>query len=211
MIDETELDAINKPDPLTISAKPSEDLAVNIQADMEAPEPISLAQAKEHLRVVYNDEDDYISGLIVAAREMAEGKLNRTIKQRVRESAFCDWSNIVLRKPPFVSVESLSYIDTSGQEQYLDDYAVRSRSEPARIALPYGFSAPSIQPNDEAIVVRYVAGYPEGEVPQPIIQWMLLVIGTMYENRETMSAGVNVTSIPEDFFKWLLQPYMVYE
>ena len=178
---------------------------------VDTPEPISLEQAKEHLRVVYDDEDTYISGLIVAAREMAEGKLNRTIKQRVRESAFCDWSNIVLRKPPFVSVESLSYIDTSGQEQYLDDYAVRSRSEPARIALPYGFSAPSLQPNDEAIVVRYVAGYSEGEVPQPIIQWMLLVIGTMYENRETMSAGVNVTSIPEDFFKWLLQPYMVYE
>jgi uncharacterized phiE125 gp8 family phage protein len=178
---------------------------------IEAPEPISLEQAKEHLRVVYDDEDSYISGLIVAAREMAEGKLNRTIKQRVREAAFCNWSNIVLRKPPFVSVESLSYIDSTGEEQYLEDYAVRARSEPARIALPYGFSAPSLQPNEEAIVVRYVAGYPEGEVPQPIFQWMLLVIGTMYENRETMSAGVNVTSIPEDFFKWLLQPYMVYE
>jgi len=178
---------------------------------VEAAEPITLEQAKQHLRVVYDDEDSYISGLIVAAREMAEGKLNRTIKQRVRESAFCNWTNIVLRKPPFVSVESLSYIDSSGEEQYLEDYAVRSRSEPARIALPYGFSAPSVQPSDEAIVVRYVAGYPEGQVPQPIIQWMLLVIGTMYENRETMSAGVSVTSIPEEFFKWLLQPYMVYE
>lgn len=178
---------------------------------VEAPEPISLEQAKEHLRVVYDDEDAYISGLIVAAREMAEGKLNRTIKQRVREAAFCNWSNMVLRKPPFVSVESISYIRSDGTEIYLEDYAVRARSEPARIALPYGFSTPSLQPNDEAIVVRYVAGYPEGEVPQSIIQWMLLVIGTMYENRETMSAGVTVTSIPEDFFKWLLQPYMVYE
>lgn len=178
---------------------------------IEVPEPISLEQAKEHLRVVYDDEDAYISGLIVAAREMAEGKLNRTIKQRVRESAFCGWSNMVLRKPPFVSVESISYIQNDGTEIYLEDYTVRTRSEPARIVLPYGFSAPSFQSGEESIVVRYVAGYPEGEVPQSIIQWMLLVIGTMYENRETMSAGVNVTSIPEEFFKWLLQPYMVYE
>jgi hypothetical protein len=40
-------------------------------------EPISLAEAKKHLRVEFDDDNDLIQGLIVAAREYAEGFLNR--------------------------------------------------------------------------------------------------------------------------------------
>ena len=37
-----------------------------------AMEPMSLDEAKTYLRVEHNDEDEFIAGLIVAARQAAE-------------------------------------------------------------------------------------------------------------------------------------------
>lgn len=177
----------------------------------EIIEPITLEQAKAHLRVVFDDEDDYISSLIVAARQMAEGRTNRTITQRIREQAFSHWCAMKLLKPPFVSVESVSYIDPDGNEQTLseDDYIVSTRREPASVAI--SISQPSLASQDEAVIVRYTAGYPVGEVPAPIVQWMLLQIGSMYEHRESVIAGVSVSPLPEMYERMFLQPYMVYE
>jgi uncharacterized phage protein (predicted DNA packaging) len=42
-------------------------------------EPISLPEAKRHLRVEFDEDDELIQGLIVAAREYAEGFLNRPL------------------------------------------------------------------------------------------------------------------------------------
>lgn len=178
-------------------------------------EPVTLQQAKDHLRVVFDDEDDYISSLIVAARQMAEGRTNRTITQRIREQAFSHWCAMKLLKPPFVSVESVSYFDADGVEQVLspDNYAVSTRREPASVSLAGDArsSAPSLASQEEAVIVRYTAGYPVGEVPAPIVQWMLLQIGSMYEHRESVIAGVSVTPLPEMYERLFLQPYMVYE
>jgi uncharacterized phage protein (predicted DNA packaging) len=42
-------------------------------------EPISLSEAKRHLRVEFDDDDELIQGLIGAAREYAEGFMNRPL------------------------------------------------------------------------------------------------------------------------------------
>lgn len=182
---------------------------------VQVAEPITLQQAKDHLRVVFDDEDAYITSLIVAARQMAEGRTNRTITQRIREQAFSSWCAMKLLKPPFVNVESVSYIDADGVEQVLspDSYTVSTRREPASIALTGAarYSAPSLACQDEAVIVRYTAGYPVGEVPELIVQWMLLQIGSMYQHRESVVAGVSVSTLPEYYEKMYLQPYMVYE
>lgn len=189
--------------------------AAAVALDEDIVEPITLEEAKHHLNVVYDDDNDYISSLIVAARRMTEGKLNRTITQRVLESAFSSWGRMPLRKPPFVQIESVSYFDVDGNERTLDpdQITVSTRREPACVELsplfrPY---APSLYPMDEAVVVRYTAGYPVGQVPQDIIHWMKLQIGSMYEHRESVIAGVSVSPLPEMYEKMFLQPYMVYE
>lgn len=178
-------------------------------------EPVTLDEAKRQLRLegVLDDEDALISSMITAAREMAEGKLNRTLVRRVREVAAPSWGPIALRKPPFVQLESVTYFDPDGQsfEVESSDLAVSSIRVPAQVSLRYGFQAPQLARQDEAIIVRYTAGYAPGEVPRMIVQWMLLVIGALYAHRESFVAGVTMTMIPEDFNKWLLQPHMVYE
>ena len=40
-------------------------------------EPITLAEAKSHLRVTFEDDDSYITALITAARQYAENYQNR--------------------------------------------------------------------------------------------------------------------------------------
>lgn len=177
-------------------------------------EPVTLDEAKAHLRVIGSDEDDLISALIVAAREMAEGRLNRTITQRTRTEVFTSWrDDLVLPKPPIVSVDSVAYTDDVGEVQTLDQdqYFAAVYLEPAVVELVPGFQGPALHFRHHPIAVTYTAGYPEGDVPRAICQWMLLAIGTLYQNRESMVTGVTVAELPENFMALLLQPYRVYE
>lgn len=178
-----------------------------------AAEPITLEEAKAHLRVVFDDENDYISRLIVAARQMAEGRLNRTLPVQTIAASFDGWgSALKLPRPPFIAVESIAYIDSEGAEQLLEapGYYVNEFVEPAAIYAYYGVPWPSLQQRQGAVTVTYRAGY-VGGVPEPIKAWMLLAIGALYQNRESVVAGVSVTELPADFMNLLLQPYMVYE
>lgn len=180
--------------------------------DGVANEPITLQRAKDHLRVVFDDENDYIQSLITAARVMAEGRLNRTLVQRQRVAVFSSlYGQLKLHAPPLVSIDDVTYIDTDGREQSLSSYDEYIHFTPAAIALPAGITAPQLRDRPDAVRVTYTAGYADGHVPASIQQWMLLVIGTLYENRETMAAGVQMYSMPEDFMSWMLQPYVVYE
>jgi uncharacterized phiE125 gp8 family phage protein len=179
-------------------------------------EPITLEQAKAHLRVVVADEDDYISGLILAARQMAEGRLNRTLVQRARAARFSGWGDrMPLLKPPVISVDNIGYIDETGGEVMLDAsrYYLTpvEEDELPEVELRSGESFPVLDRRAKPITVYYTAGYAAGQVPQPIIQWMLLAIGTLYANRESEVVGATVAPLPDDFMKWLLQPYRVYE
>lgn len=177
-------------------------------------EPISLDQAKKHLRVVFDDENDYISSLITAARQMAEGALNRTLMQRALIATFDSMdTRFWLRKPPIISVESIMVTDRyfADSELDADAYKLTPSADGMLIRPGNGSTWLTTVQGGGTLTVQYTAGYEPGTVPAPIIQWMLLCIGTMYENRETMSAGVQIYDMPEDFMRWLLQPYMVYE
>lgn len=182
--------------------------------DGVANEPINLAQAKDHLRIgAYQpDEDDYIQSLITAARVMAEGRINRTLVQRQRTAVFSSFCGALhLPKPPLVSIDSVLYLDADGIETPFDGYDSYLHSTPAAIALSYGVSAPALRWRPDAVRVTYTAGYADGRVPVPIRHWMLLVIGTLYENRSTVNAGTQTYSLPDDFMQSMIQQFVVYE
>lgn len=188
--------------------------AASTLAGVSGAEPVTIDEAKAHLRVVGSDEDDLIAGLITAAREMAEGRLNRTIAQRTRTEVFASWrDDLVLPKPPILSVDSVTYTDDTGEVQTLDpvQYHAAVYLEPAVVELVPAFQAPTLHFRRHPIAVTYTAGYPEGDVPRAICQWILLAIGTLYENRESMVTGVSVAELPENFMALLIQPHRVYE
>lgn len=171
-----------------------------------AIEPVSLDEAKLHLRVDGQDEDDLLSAYLTAAREVCELESRRAFITQTWEMALESWPVhpwIELLRPPLQSVLSVKYTDSLGAEQTMasDDYLVGPATTPGRIWLGYGKSWPSttLQPG-AAIRVRYVAGYGDdaASVPQRYRQAILLLLGHYYENREAVTAQVrfNLAPIP---------------
>lgn len=86
-------------------------------------DPVTVEQAKTHLRVISRSDDSYIADLVRAAREMAEAFMGRAVcLQKIRESANCWPCNgiFVPLVPRFRSLESFSYRDKDGETQTID-------------------------------------------------------------------------------------------
>lgn len=132
-----------------------------------AAEPITLEQAKKQCRVDFSDDDDLIAGYIVAARQMVEKMMNRSIFNRTMRltldyfpwpgwqtvtgsshDSYLGWYfrslSIRLPKPATFSVDQISYINNDLQAVVIDpsNYVVDLVSEPARIFPAPGFTWP---------------------------------------------------------------------
>jgi uncharacterized phiE125 gp8 family phage protein len=198
-----------------LEQKPMARMAV-AAVDQPLVEPISLEDAKRHLRLegVLDDEDSQIQMMITAARRMAEGKLNRTIVQRELAVSFDGWGcKMRLPKPPFLELLGVDYLDSEGMSQSMpvDSYYLLEGREPVEVAFVGGAPLPALASRRQPITVRYIAGYPEGQVPEDLRSWMLMQIGSLYAHRESVIAGVSVAPLPEIYERMFLQPYMVYE
>jgi len=178
-------------------------------------EPVSLAEAKAHCRVEHDEDDTLISALIPAAREHVEAVTKRVLITQEwtwKLDAFpCQFN---MPKPPLQSVESITYVDSAGNTQTLDaaEYRVDNDCEPGRITEAYDASWPTTRLVTNAVTVAFTAGYGQAgtDVPQPIRQAILLLIGHWYENRESVAVGVSVAELPQAV-EALLSPYrMVY-
>lgn len=133
-------------------------------------EPISISEAKDHLRIDGTDNDSYIYGLILAAREWVEGYLGRSLIEQTWQLTI-DGSfppEFKLRYPPLISVTSLQYVDTDQVTQTYssDNYDVDTSSEPGRITLDYDESSwPTVLSNVNDVTVTYKAGYQNDNQP----------------------------------------------
>lgn len=175
-------------------------------------EPVTTDEAKVHLRVVGTDDDAYIAALIAAARQAAEQATGRALMAQTWEASFDRFEYaMTLPRPPIVSVESVKYLDAAGALQTLDpsQYELNDYKEPARIIRPYVVIWPATQQHENAVVIRYVAGYANAAaVPQEIKSWMLLRIGMLYANRESVVDGMRTAELP--FIDRLLDSAKVY-
>ncbi|MBE3118845.1 MAG: phage head-tail connector protein [Candidatus Atribacteria bacterium] len=167
-------------------------------------EPVSLSEAKAHLRVDIADDDTLISSLITAARQILEVQAQRQFVTATwvmtldKFPLLC--KEIRLLRPPIASVTSIYYLNSAGTSTLLAaaDYRVDSASEPGRITPAYGKTWPIAYPVTNAVTVTYSAGYGAASaVPKAITQAILLLVGHWYENREAVQAyGGGVTPLP---------------
>lgn len=177
-------------------------------------EPITLTEAKNHLRVDISDDDDLISGLIVAARRVTEAQLRRALVNQTWDytiDAF-PWFRIThpdynftrvdyeIRLPiaTATGVTSLTYVDWNGTTQTVDSgNYLFTAGEPGRL-VPYPYKIwpwPRIQP--AAATIRFTAGYgaTAASVPATIKAAIKLLVGGWYENRESITSQ-SLNAIP---------------
>ncbi|WP_046111814.1 head-tail connector protein [Aquincola tertiaricarbonis] len=176
-----------------------------------AVEPVTTQEAFTHLRVdadpdAIEQHVDYatIQGYVATAREQCEKYLRRAIVQQTLRMTLsgwgrdaCSWrpysAGFELRRPPFLSVVSVTYRDLANVQQTVQpaEYFVTEDLVP-RLVFTTGFAAPTVYPRDDAIAVTYVAGYPPGlsdpqapdlraNVPQSIKSAVLLGAELLYD------------------------------
>lgn len=184
-------------------------------------EPITLEAAMRHLRVdgfgesPAHEDEPLITGLITAAREMAEAFTGRTLAAstwEVRYDYLCDV--LPLGRPPVTAVTGVEYVDTDGVVQTLDPtlYVVDTDNTPPRIRRAFGEIYPATRGEPGAVRITYQAGPTDGSSPndypleRPIYQAMLLLIGHLYENRETTIVGTIASDLPMGA-EYLMRPY----
>ena len=179
-----------------------------------AGEPVSLAEAKLHLRVDVDDDDALIGSIISAARQAAEtltGRQMITARWKLVLDAF-PCHAILLAKCPVQLVVSIQYLDMNGMSQTMPliDYVVDTACEPARITPVFGKTWPPTLPQIGAVTITFDAGYGAASaVPEGIKSWIKLRVGSLYAHREEMSILMRGRIDPLPFVDGLLDPYRV--
>lgn len=193
------------------------------QLEEPAQEPITLAQAKNHLRLDngLTADDDLIQLLISTARREAEALTDRsfiTQRWRLTLDGFYRRENpctIELDRGLVQSVDRIGYLDMARQLQAIDltpgatIVATDFSRLPARLTPIFGEVWPIAIPEIGVVEIDYTAGYGDDpdDVPAGIRQWILMRVATMYDHREEVElvARGKIEQIP--FVNGLLDPY----
>lgn len=170
-------------------------------------DPVTLSEAKAQCKLTAADEDGLVAGYLIAARTHCEDFTSRVfITQTWEMKLDANWptvfdrptvsprTRITLPNPPAQSVTSIQYVDTLGVLQTLapSQYAFSKGDIFGFIEPAYGASWPPVRNQLETITVRYVAGYGSnpGDLPEPIRQAILFLVGHYAENREAVVSDI---------------------
>lgn len=157
-----------------------------------AVEPVSLPEAKRHLRITDDHEDTYLADLIVAARghvEHAAGR--RLVTQTWRR--YADSTPVPLLVGPVQRIEAVTVYDADGRPRELDPGEWTLWDE--CLALEPGLRAPN------GIEVDVVAGYGDApaDVPATLRRAILLLVAHGHEFRGAVAPDDQPVSIPPGF------------
>lgn len=183
------------------------------QLQIGLAEPLSLDFVKDRLAVTSNHRDAEIAQLLSAARWHVEDYTGLILTRRQVVETLDSFDPILTTRAwPFVSLDSIGYLDANEQPAQVLAPRVRSAQRPVRIFPPVGVSWPLTAWPGE-VTITMTAGYdhtlplghPEG-IPPPLVTAMLLLIGHWLENRETVLVGTIATDLPHGWMA-LARPY----
>lgn len=179
--------------------------------------PVSVAEAKAHLRVDHGLDDDLIARAIDAAIGHLDGYggiLGRALMAQRWRQFFPFWPasrTMPLALAPASAIVEIRVRAPDGSEAVVDPAAYRLLSGPSQprilISLSANLTAPDCVP--DAIAVTYSAGYGDtpDKVPAAIRQAMLLMVGDMYRFPETVALGASSAVPMSATVDRLLSPY----
>lgn len=158
-----------------------------------ASEPVTLGDAKDHLRLIdFPDDDAYIRLLIKAARESAEAFQGRVYVTQTwdlfldrfpRDSA----PVIFLPKPPVTLLTSIKYVESStGTLTTLasTEFQTDLQSIPARVAPAFDKEWPDTREVFNAVEIRFDSGGAVASVSEKVKMAIKQTVAHWYEHRE---------------------------
>ena len=163
-----------------------------------ASEPISLDEAKRHVRIDIDetDHDDYLHDLITTARDQVEMITWRKLITQTWYAYLQDWPRGTYRELPFgklQSVTAIKYTDVDGDESTWDsdEYIVGTDYQKGRVTLADGYTWPNetLYPSNP-VEIEFVCGYGLAvSVPPQIKHAMKIIVSELFENREISIIG----------------------
>lgn len=170
------------------------------RATEPAVEPVTLSEAKAHLRVDITDDDSLISAIIKAAREFCEEYLDRTLvhTQWTMSVDRFPWEFELPRPPMAQSGTTTATVVTYTLETQatatLDtaEYRVDRAATPGVIRTVYAGTWPGHLYDENAVSVTWWGGYgADGtSVPAAIRSAVLMLVSHLYEHRTAVAPSM---------------------
>lgn len=184
-------------------------------------EPVTIEEAKQHMRIEVAADDAMVAAFVMAAREWVEGQTKKVLMTTTYDY-YIDWdwpvvggyTQIQFPVNPVQSVTSISYVDDNGATQTLaaNKYQTVARDESSYIEPAYNVDWPSVRCQPNTITVRFTAGYLDdsvspavANVPWPLRAAVLMMAAHLYENREATTLR-NIKEAPMAV-ETLITPY----
>jgi uncharacterized phiE125 gp8 family phage protein len=188
-------------------------------------EPISVIEAKAHLRIDSSYSDTEIYKHIRTARQHIENVTRRRLVQQTWDYTLAEfpYGDILLPIQPVSSVTSVNYVNgsgatvsfTAGTSPDTPQYDVVTDGPRTRVFPKYNVSWPTTRVHGNAVTVRFVCGYDPttaspadftANIPPDLIDCLKLIVGDLYENRE-QSTPLTIEQLPTALS--MLSPYIM--
>lgn len=158
---------------------------------------VTLAEVKAHLRVEFTADDLYISELVTTAVEaitLWSGLVALQTEYKLERAAFPPGAEpLELPRGPLIGVTHVKYYDTADPPvQYTMNAALYQTwsTQTPRVVPIEAEVWPDHRVAPPAVEVQFTAGYATStDVPHPMRQLILLLVGKWYEVREQGAPG----------------------
>jgi len=178
-----------------------------------ASEPVTVAEAKAHLRVDGAAEDTLIASLIMTSRLHVEAALDLALITQSWRLVLDRWPqarHVVLPLRPLQTVEEVRVIASDGEPTIVaaSAYLVDAVRAPPRLVRRSPLPVPGREVG--GIEIDFTAGYGDAaeDVPAPIRQALLQLVAHWYEHREPIEVGAADMAVPSAVSE-LLAPYRI--
>ncbi len=177
-------------------------------------EPITVADAKAHLRIEGSSEDVVLASLVLTSRLHVETALGLALLSQGWTLTLDEWPAAgVLHLPirPLLSVDAVRVLPSSGAPALLhpSTYIVDTTGWRGRIVRAFGSDWPRPGKSANGIEIELTTGFgtSAADVPAPIAQALLLLVAHWYERRDPVEIGSAAARIPAAVSN-LLAPYV---
>lgn len=172
------------------------------------PELVDLPGLKLNLRVTDDAQDDVITALGVAARELCELMTDYILVRRQVVEVFPKFTSpLKIWKRPVVTLDEIAYTDRDEVEQVYAGAVLQELPYPALVHPANLESWPSDIWSYGGVKVTYTAGFEASDIPEVFNQAIRLLVAHWYNHREAVVVDASTNELPFAV-KSLLGPYM---